>query len=179
MWPIKITLPHSGADLGLKFLPNDYHCHAVFKCLADTFDIQHFSSVWTPTSNFKPFIAAICGSAHMRLWYKCEQQFQIQMFKFKLIYPLPKLTVWCENGHGKKEYNGHQPQCLFHCISAPSSPSTVDAVNGGTARGVGLTDGARKQREYSNYSSQFESSEMLQQSRTFAPIKSPILKKRN
>lgn len=54
--------------------------------------------------------------------------------------------------------------------------STVDAVNGGAARGVGLTDGARKQREYSNYSSQFESSETLQQSGTFAPIKSHILK---
>lgn len=43
-------------------------------------------------------------------------------------------------------------------------------------RGVGLTDGASKQREYSNYSSQFESSEMLQQLRTFAWIKSYILK---
>lgn len=60
--------------------------------------------------------------------------------------------------------------------SSLSSSDTVDAVNGGTARGVGLTDGARKQREYSNYSSQFEGSEMLQQPRTLAPIKSHILK---
>ena len=51
------------------------------------------------------------------------------------------------------------------------------AVTGGTDRGVGLTDGAREQREYSNDSSQFQSSELLQQSRTFAPITSRILKK--
>lgn len=58
-----------------------------------------------------------------------------------------------------------------------SSSNTVDVVNEGRARAVGLTDGARKQREYSNYSSQFERcSEMPQQSRTFAPIKSYILK---
>ena len=62
------------------------------------------------------------------------------------------------------------------CFCSLSSSDSVDAVNGGTAKGVGLTDGARKRREYSNYSSQFESSEMLQQPRTFAPIKSHILK---
>lgn len=59
MWPIKITLPHFGADVGLKFLPDDCYCHAVFKCPVDTFDIQHFSSVRTPTSKFKPFIATM------------------------------------------------------------------------------------------------------------------------
>lgn len=52
----------------------------------------------------------------------------------------------------------------------------VDVVNEGRAGGVGLTDGPRKLREYSNYFSQFESSEMLWQSRTFALIKSYILK---
>lgn len=63
----------------------------------------------------------------------------------------------------------------MHCISI-YPPHTVDAVNGGLARGVGLTDGARKQREYSNDSSQFQSLEMLQHQRTFALIKSHILK---
>lgn len=48
----------------------------------------------------------------------------------------------------------------------------MDSVNGGADR----VCGARKQREYSNDFSQFESSEMLRQLGTFAPIKSHILK---
>lgn len=66
-------------------------------------------------------------------------------------------------------YNGRD-HGVFHCSSViPGSPSTLwDAVNGGTDRGVKLTDGARNQREYSNDSSQFESAAMLQQSRAFA-----------
>lgn len=64
---------------------------------------------------------------------------------------------------------------LYLCSLFPSS--TVDAVNGGTARGVGLTDGARKQREYSNYSSQY--SEMLQPVENIRCDKISHIKKHN
>lgn len=77
-----------------------------------------------------------------------------------------------KNGHEKKNTMDPTSVSFSLCFYSLFSFDAVDAVNGGTARGVGLTDGARKQREYSNYSSQFESSEMLQQSRTFALIKS-------
>lgn len=62
MWPIKITLAHRGADLGLTFLPDDYcfaACHDVFKCTVNMFHIQHLSSDGTPTVKFKSFFATI------------------------------------------------------------------------------------------------------------------------
>ena len=61
-------------------------------------------------------------------------------------------------------------------FSSLFSSDTVDAVNGGTARGVGLTDGARKQREYSNYSSQFEDAAAAENTR---PDKISHIKKHN
>lgn len=121
-----------------------------------------------------------CGTKRSRpnfhlIWWICLCGFILGSSSVLCIWIMQQLRnslVW-KNGLEHK-YNG--VWSLFHFITVLSLSNTVDVGSEGRASGVGLTDGAWKQRKYSNYFSQFESSEMLQKLRTFTLIKSYILK---